>query len=74
MNTLELKTDLMKYILNIEDKVTLTQLWEYIKKNTAKTKPKNLSQYRGRIKTGLTIPQIDQQLNDIRNEWERDIY
>lgn len=73
MSTYELKTDLLKYILNIEDKSTLTQLWEYIKKSSAKNKPKNLSQYRGRIKTGLTISEIDQQLKDIRNEWERDI-
>lgn len=74
MNSLELKTDLLKYILNIEDNSTLIQLWEYIKKSSPKKKPKNLSQFRGRIKTGLTIYQIDQQLKDIRSEWERDIY
>jgi hypothetical protein len=74
MNTLELKTDILKYILTIEDNSTLVQLLDYIKKNTTKTPPKNLSQYRGRIKTGLSISQIEQQLKDIRDEWERDIY
>ena len=73
MSTLQLKNDLLKYIINIEDKSLLLQLWTIVKAEPQK-KPKNLSKYIGTINTGLTVEQIDEQLNSIRNEWERDIY
>ncbi len=74
MSALQLKNDLLKYILDIDDKVILLKVLMYAKETSAENKPKNLTQFRGSIKTGLTVEQIDQQLKEIRSEWERDIY
>ena len=36
-------------------------------------KPVQLSALRSKIKTRMSEESIDQQLNDLRNEWQRDI-
>ena len=37
-------------------------------------KKKDMSQYWGCLSTKQTIEEIDQQLDEMRNEWERDIF
>ncbi len=35
------------------------------------TRKKHFGQYRGVLKTGLSVQEIDQQLQQLRDEWER---
>jgi|GEM_PF-752354 len=43
-----------------------------VKKEVVVKKTK-LSDLRGKLKTGLSIEEINKQLKSLRNEWERDI-
>ncbi len=63
-----LKQEVLDFIGYIFSKYQLT---------AAKPQPphkKRFGKYRGCLKTGLSLHEIDAQLNQIRNEWERPIF
>jgi Protein of unknown function (DUF2281) len=62
----DLKQEVINFIGYLLAKNNLTIL-------PTKQRPKHFGQYRGSLKTGLSVQEIDAQLNQLRNEWERPI-
>lgn len=63
----DLKKEVLDFIGYLLMKYRLTP-------STTKPEHKNkFGKYRGRLKSGLSIDEIDTQLNQLRSEWERPI-
>lgn len=75
----------MKLVLEINNPQKLALLLElvrsldFVEKVQVANEPDNqasanlFTQFYGSAKTGMTLEEIDVELNQIRNEWERDI-
>lgn len=75
MSVAELKTSLLRLILDTDDKVVLQDVMTYVQSLRKNKKPvKDLSKYRGSINTGLSTEILDQQIKLMRDEWERDTF
>ena len=75
MSVAELKTSLLRLILDTDDKIVLQDVITYEQSLRKNKKPvKDLSKYRGSINTGLSTEILDQQIKLMRDEWERDTY
>ncbi len=67
--TVELLSEDALELLRQLEKLSILRL----QKNTIKKKPAlKISQLRGTLKTGLTVDEIDHELKNLRNQWERD--
>jgi hypothetical protein len=62
-----LKQEVLEYIGQLFSKHQLTL------PNTKKKRKKSFGKYRGSLKSGLTLQEIDAQLFQLRSEWERHI-
>jgi hypothetical protein len=67
---------------NLNYVVTLLRSLNFVKKveviseeitETNPPSPSRFARFYGAAKTGLSIEELDQKINKIRNEWERDI-
>ena len=75
MNVAEIRNDLFRQLLEIEDQDVLKRLMVYLQSLKIKQKKAvDLSKYRGAFKSGLSLEALDQKLDELHNEWERNIY
>jgi uncharacterized protein YeeX (DUF496 family) len=76
MSAAELQTNLLRLILDTDDKLVLQDVMAYVQQTLRKNKKpiKDLSKYRGSINTGLNMQTLEHQIKQMRDEWERDTY
>ena len=75
MSAAQLQTNLLRMILEIDDLNVLHSLMIHLKPFQSKPKPRaDMSLFLNSFQYKMTNEAIDAQLNEMRNEWERDFF